>query len=114
MVPASYQSVPSLSVFIVLVLGSPTRMSYCTCPLGGFPVTNARLFLLPGFLVSYQLELLILTVYVQLSADKHKTKMKNKNPQELLVVLEVFSLSETDKTILTSMLLEDNGIVKTV
>lgn len=90
-------------------------MSYCTCPLGGFPVTNARLFSLPGFLVCYQLELPILTVYVQLSADKKtKQKRETKNPRELLVVQEVFSLGETDKTILTRMLLEDNGIVKTV
>lgn len=45
---------------------------------------------------------------------KTKQKRETKNPRELLVVQEVFSLGETDKTILTRMLLEDNGIVKTV
>lgn len=97
LVPASYQSVPPLCVFIVLLLASPTRMSHCTCPLGVFPTTNARLFSLPRFLVCYQLELLILTVCVQLGTDKKPNQTKKQNPQELLVVLEVFSLSETEQ-----------------
>lgn len=39
LVPASYQAVPPLSVFIILLLASPARMSYCTCPLGVLPPT---------------------------------------------------------------------------
>lgn len=98
LVPTSYQSVPPLSVFIVLFLASPTRRSYCTCPLGVFPTTNTRLFSLPGFLVSSQLEWLIVTVYLQLSTDKKpKPNQKTKTPQELLDVLEIFSLVKQTK-----------------
>lgn len=113
LVPTSYQSVPPLSVFIVLFLASPTRRSYCTCPLGVFPTTNTRLFSLPGFLVSSQLEWLIVTVYLQLSTDKKpKPNQKMKTPQELLDVLEIFSLSETDNNFDRNAALEDNGIPK--
>lgn len=74
LVPASYQSVPPLCFYLHL-LAKPTRMSYCTCPLGVCPTTNARLFSL-GFRVCYQSELLILTVYFQLRADKKPNQTK--------------------------------------
>ena len=47
-------------------------------------------------------------MYVQLSAGKKKKTQsqskKTRTPQELLDVLEIFSFSETDKTILMEML----------
>lgn len=97
---SSYRSVPPLCFY------HPTsdlinKMSYRTCHLGVFSITNAKLFSLLSFLVCYQLELLILPVYVQLSTDKMK---QNKKAIAAIVVLGVSSLSETVKTILRGML----------